>query len=166
MTGLVLIIPPIILAIMSPYAGRLSDRIPPQKLSAIGLGVILIPLIGLIFIDANTSVYAVIISMALIAVGTGLFSVPNTNAIMSSVSKEHAPYASATQITLRTCGQTMSFGLLTLICAFVMGSLPLTREYSYLFVNSFNIIALICVILCIIAIAFSIWSIRLSPRND
>ena len=166
LTGLILIVPPIILAIISPNSGRLSDKIHPQKLSTIGLGVILVPLIGLIFLDVTTSVYAVIIAMALIAVGTGLFSVPNTNAVMSSVPEEHAPYASATQITLRSCGQTMSLSLLTLICAFVMGTLPLSREYAGLFVDSLNIIAIICTVLCIIAIAFSIWGIKLSTHNS
>lgn len=165
-TGLILIVPPIILAVISPNSGRLSDKIHPQKLSTLGLGVILIPLVALIFVDANTSVYAVIIAMALIAVGTGLFSVPNTNAVMSSIPEEQAPYASATQITLRSCGQTMSLGLLTLICTFIMGSLPLSHEYADLFVNSFNMIALICAALCIIAIAFSIWGIRLSAHHE
>ena len=37
MAGMILIITPIIMAIMAPNAGKLSDRIHPQKLSAIGM---------------------------------------------------------------------------------------------------------------------------------
>lgn len=165
LTGLILIIPPIILAIMTPNAGKLSDKIHPQKLSTIGLGILLVPLIGLIFIGVNTSIYLVVAAMALIAIGTGIFSVPNTKAVMASISEEHAPYASATQTTLRSCGQTLSLGLLTLICSFVMGNLPLSTEFAGLFVDSLNIIALICTVLCAIAIAFSIWGIKSESPN-
>ncbi|AMD17290.1 major facilitator transporter [Methanobrevibacter sp. YE315] len=159
-TGYILIISSIILAIISPNAGRLSDRILPQKISTMGLVILLIPIVGLIFLDVNTPTYIVIIAMALLAVGTGFFSIPNTNAVVSSVSDECAPYAAATQITLRSCGQTLSLGLLTLICSFVMGNLPLSQENAGLLVASSRIIAVICTVLCIVAIVFSIWGIR------
>lgn len=160
LTGMILIISPIILALMSPISGRLSDNFHPQKIATIGLFVILTSIASIIFLRVNTPVYVVAAAMALIAFGTSLFSVPNTNAVMSSIDDEHAPYASATQLTLRSCGQTLSYGLLTLICSFVMGALPLSTEYAGLFVNSLNIVAMICTVLCIIAIVFSIGGIR------
>lgn len=164
LTGLILIIPPVLLTIITPLSGRLSDKFPPQKLSTIGLVIFLIPLIGLMFLDVKTPVYLIVISLVLIAVGTGIFSVPNTNAVMSSVGKKEASYASATQITLRSCGQTMSYGLLTLICSFVMGNLPLSIENAALFVSSARIIAFISLILCIIAIVFAIWGIKYDAK--
>jgi MFS family permease len=160
LTGSILIISPILLALISPLSGRLSDRIHPQKIATTGLCVMLIAIVSIIFLRVNTPLYFVAGAMALIAIGTALFSVPNTNAVMSSIDEEHAPYASATQLTLRSCGQTLSYGLLTLICSFVMGALPLSTEYAGLFVNSVNIIAMICTVLCLIAIVFSIRGIR------
>jgi len=160
LTGLVLMIPPILLAIITPNAGKLSDKIQPQKLSTIGLGIFLIPLILLMFIGIDTSLYIVISTMVLIAIGTGLFSAPNTNAIMSSVSKKHAPYASATQITMRACGQIFGLGLFTMICTHFMGNLPFSVENANLFINSVHTISIISILLCILAIAFAIWGIK------
>lgn len=164
LTGLILIIPPILLTILTPLSGKLSDKFNPQKLSTVGLVIFLIPLIGLLFLDVETPVYLIVITLILIAVGTGIFSVPNTNAVMSSVGKEEASYASATQITLRSCGQTMSYGLLTMVCSFVMGNLPLSIENAGLFVSSVRIIVFICLIICIIAIIFAIWGIKYDAK--
>ena len=164
LTGLILIIPPILLTILTPLSGKLSDKFNPQKLSTVGLVIFLIPLIGLLFLDVETPAYLIVITLILIAVGTGIFSVPNTNAVMSSVGKEESSYASATQITLRSCGQTMSYGLLTMVCSFVMGNLPLSIENAGLFVSSVRIIVFICLIICIIAIIFAIWGIKYDAK--
>lgn len=63
MAGLILIVTPIIMAIMAPNSGRLSDRIHPQKLAAIGMGIATLALLILIFLDANTPIWIVVIAM-------------------------------------------------------------------------------------------------------
>ena len=166
LTGLFLIVPPIILAVLTPISGKLSDMIHPQKLSTLGLVVLLIPIVLLIFLEVNTPVYLVVIEMALIAVGTALFSVPNTNAVMASIPEEDAPYGSAAQTTLRSFGQTLSLGLLTVVCSFVMGNLPLSVENAALIVSSSRLIAMISLLLCIIAIGFAVWGIRAEKINS
>ena len=166
MTGFMLIIPPILIGIISPFAGKLSDKTNPQKISTVGLTLILISIISMIFLNMNTPAYILILSMVILATGTGLFSVPNTNAIVSSVSEENASYASATQITLRSCGQTLSLGILTLVCSMVLGNLPLSTEYAGLILNSANIISVICTILCVIAILFSIRGIKTESNSN
>lgn len=165
-TGLALIITPIIIAIISPFSGKLSDKTNPQKISTVGLVLILISIMSIIFLNINTPVYLIIISMIILAMGTGLFSVPNTNAILSSVSQENASYASATQITLRSCGQTLSLSILTLVCSMVMGNLPLSTEYAGLILNSANIISVICAVLCVVAILFAVLGIKSEPNRS
>lgn len=166
LTGMVLLVQSVVLALVSPNAGKLSDKFHPQMISTIGLVILLVAIIGLSFLDVNTPVYVVVIAMILIAVGTGLFSSPNSNAIMSSVDEEYASYASATQSTLRACGETLGLGLLTLVCSFVMGDLPLSVENAGLIVSSSRIVAVCCSILCFIAIAFAIWGIRTEKTNS
>ena len=72
----------------------------------------------LVFLNNDMPVYIVVLAMILQGIGMGLFSSPNMNAIMSSVPPKDAPTASASQATMRTIGQTMSLGLLTLVFAF------------------------------------------------
>ena len=160
MSGLILIITPIIMAVMAPNAGKLSDRIHPQKLAAIGMSIATVTLVILIFLDANTPIYLIVIAMVLQGIGMGLFTSPNTNAIMSSVPPKETPNASAAQSAMRTIGQTMSLGLLTLIFAWVMGSLKLSSQYAGMIVQASQLICLICTIICIIAIFASLVGIR------
>ena len=160
MAGLILITTPIIMAIMAPNAGKLSDRIHPQKLAAVGIGIAAIALAILTFLTADTPLYVVVLAMILQGVGMGMFSSPNMNAIMSSVPPKYAPTASASQATMRTIGQTMSLGLLTLIFAWVMGNLQLSPEYAGMIVQASQTICLICTIACILAVFASLVGIR------
>lgn len=160
MSGLILIITPIIMALMAPNAGKLSDKIHPQKLAAIGMSIATITLVILIFLDANTPIYLIVIAMVLQGIGMGLFTTPNTNAIMSSVPAKETPNASAAQSAMRTIGQTMSLGLLTLIFAWIMGSLKLSPQYADMIIQASQLICLICTVICIIAIFASLVGIR------
>lgn len=160
MAGLILIVTPIIMAIIAPNSGKLSDRIHPQKLAAIGMAIATVALLILTFLNGNTPVYLVVIAMILQGVGMGLFSSPNMNAIMSSVPPKDAPTASASQATMRTIGQTMSLGLLTLIFAWIMGNLPLSTQYADLIVQSSQTICLICMVACLVSIFASLVGIK------
>ena len=160
MSGLILIITPIIMAVMAPNSGKLSDRIHPQKLAAIGMSIATVTLVILIFLDANTPLYLIVIAMILQGIGMGLFTSPNTNAIMSSVPPNETPNASAAQSAMRTIGQTMSLGLLTLVFAWIMGSLELSSQYANMIIQSSQIVCMICTIVCIVAIFASLVGIK------
>ena len=160
MAGMILIITPIIMAIMAPNSGKLSDRIHPQKLAAIGMAIATLSLLILIFLDANTPIWLIVIAMILQGVGMGLFTSPNTNAIMSSVPPNETPNASAAQSAMRTIGQTMSLGLLTLVFAWIMGSLPLATKYAGMVVQASQIVCIICTFLCVIAIFASLVGVK------
>ena len=160
MSGMMLIVTPIIMAIMAPNSGKLSDKMHPQKLAAFGMSIATVALLILIFLDANTPLYLIVIAMILQGVGMGLFTTPNTNAIMSSVPPNETPNASAAQSAMRTIGQTMSLGILTLVFAWIMGSLKLSSEYASMIVQSSQLVCLICTIICIVAIFASLVGLR------
>ena len=94
----------------------------------------------------------------------GLFSSPNMNAIMSSVPPKDAPTASASQATMRTIGQTMSLGLLTLVFAWVMGSLKLDPQYASMIVQASQTICIICTVACVLAVFASLVGIKSSDK--
>ncbi|WP_406534941.1 MFS transporter [Methanobrevibacter sp.] len=160
MSGIMLIVTPIIMAVMAPNSGKLSDKIHPQKLAAIGMSITTVALVILIFLDANMPLYLIVIAMILQGIGMGLFTTPNTNAIMSSVPPNETPNASAAQSAMRTIGQTMSLGILTLVFAWIMGNLKLTPQYAAMIVQASQLICIICTVICIIAIFASLVGIR------
>ena len=160
LTGFILIVSPVVMSITAPIAGRLSDRIHPQKLAAIGMAIATISMILLSFLDQNTPMYIIIIAMALQALGTGLFSSPNMNAIVSSVDEKDAAFASAGQLTTRAIGQAMSLGLLTVVFSWIMGDLVFSLGYASLIVRAIQIIFIVCVFTNILSIVASFIGIR------
>ena len=147
MAGLILLVAPLIQVIMAPISGRLSDKVNPQKLAAIGMFFGAISLAMLSMLGDSTPLWFLIVAMISHGLGFGIFSSPNTNAIMGSVPPKDTPVASASVATMRVIGQTMSMGMLTLVFAFVMGNVPMVEKYFPLLITSSQITCLICVVL-------------------
>jgi len=158
--GLILIITPAMMAIISPFSGKLSDRINPQILASIGMGFVSFALFMLIFLDTQTPLYFIAIAMFIQGLGYGLFSSPNTNAIMGSVPRHLSSVASAAVSTLRVIGQTLSLGMLTVIFAIVIGSVQILPQLYPLLIESSQLACIISTILCIIAIIASLIGMR------
>jgi len=159
-SGIVLIVTSGLMALIAPFSGRLSDKIDPQKLSALGMGLVAVSVAILSFLDANTPLYIIVIAMAIEGIGIGIFTTPNTNSIMSSIPRKFTSIASATVATARVIGQTLSLGMLTIIFAFIMGSVQiLPKNYPQL-IQSSQIAFIISTILCIIAIILSFIGIK------
>jgi EmrB/QacA subfamily drug resistance transporter len=109
--GLIMISQPIAMTLLSPVAGRLSDRINPGVIASAGMGLTASGLILLCFIKESTPDYLIVLLLVLMGIGFGLFSSPNSNAIMSSVEKRHLGVASGVVGTMRMVGQMMSMGI-------------------------------------------------------
>ena len=156
---------PLCQVVLAPIAGRLSDKYVPQILAAIGMGLGTISLLLFSFLNTETPLEFLIISMIIYGVGFGLFSPPNTNVIMSSVPPKNTSVASAAVATMRTVGQAMSMGILTLVFAFVMGNVPIVEQYYPLLISSCNITCLICVVLCVASVFASFVGIKSNDAN-
>ncbi|MFN8210805.1 MAG: MFS transporter [Bacteroidales bacterium] len=126
--GMIMISQPVAMALLSPVAGRLSDKRNPGIIASVGMGLTAAGLISLCFITGNTSHVAIIVLLAVMGVGFGLFSSPNSNAIMSSVEKKHLGVASGVVGTMRMVGQMMSMGIALMILALFVGTKTITPD--------------------------------------
>jgi MFS family permease len=134
--GLILIFQPVVMAISSPFAGKLSDRIEPQIVASMGMALTAVGLFLLAFLHTNTTLGFIITDLILIGLSFALFSSPNTNAVMSSVEKRFYGVASGTLGTMRLTGQMFSMGIALLIFAIYIGHTQITPEYYPLFMKS------------------------------
>ncbi|MGD0916015.1 MAG: MFS transporter [Thermodesulfobacteriota bacterium] len=134
--GSILIFQPVVMAIGSPFAGRLSDRIEPRIVASLGMALTAVGLFVLGFLHADTSLGFIIADLILIGSGFALFSSPNTNAVMSSVDKRFYGVASGTLGTMRLIGQMFSMGIAMLIFAIHIGHSQITPEYYPAFLMS------------------------------
>ncbi len=136
--GLILMAQPVIMALFSPLAGRLSDRIEPRLLASSGMAVCSAGLFLLSFVGSGSTVAFIGAALAVLGLGFALFSAPNTNAIMSSVEKRRLGIASAMLATMRLTGQMLSMGLAMLLFIIFMGRVKITPDVHPQFLTAFR----------------------------
>jgi EmrB/QacA subfamily drug resistance transporter len=153
--GIILVAQPIIMAITAPIAGRMSDRIDARLIATTGMATVTLALFTMTFIDSTTPITNIIIGLAVLGLGFGLFSSPNTNVIMGSVERKFYGVASATVSTMRLIGQTMSIGIATLVFALFIGRVQITPGQYPALMGSIQICFVVFTALCFIGVFVS-----------
>lgn len=147
--GLVMIAQPLVIAVLSPYAGRISDRMEPRIIASIGMACTGIGLWLLASLGLHTSLTRVVAYLLLAGFGFSLFASPNANAIMSAVDKGQFGSAGGAVATMRVLGQLCSMGLVAMSFALTIGPVEITPEtYAQLeraLALSFHIAAALCI---------------------
>ncbi|HNS98357.1 MAG TPA: MFS transporter [Polyangiaceae bacterium] len=154
--GFVLMASPIMMALLSSSAGKLSDRYNPGVLASLGMGLTSMGLVVLAFISERTSVALIVGTLAIMGIGFALFSSPNSNAIMSSVEKRQLGNASGMLGTMRNVGQTSSMAIALLLLALYMGRESIQPSNYALFMNSMKTGFVIFLVLCILGVMASL----------
>ena len=119
--GFIMISQPVAMTLLSPLAGKLSDKKNPGTIASVGMGMTAVGLVMLCFISELTPDYVIVLLLILMGVGFGLFSSPNSNAIMSSVDKRNLGVASGVVGTMRMVGQMMSMGIAMMLISLYIG---------------------------------------------
>ena len=154
--GLVLATQTFVMALISPLSGRLSDKYPSRILASIGMAITTAGLIIFAFLNANTSIYLILLSLVLMGLGSGIFSTPNTHAVMNSVKRRYFGVASATISTMRIVGQTLSMGMVLVIFSIYVGAVQFNPGNYPQLLTSINVMFTISAILGFIAIFASL----------
>ena len=162
--GVVLIAQPIVMAVLSPLAGKLSDKIEPRVIASLGMVLTTLGLIILALVNHHTTLLFIVISLMVLGFGFALFSSPNMNAIMGSVSKKHYGIASGSVGTMRLLGQMLSMGIATLVIALYIGRVPITPDLYPLLISSVRITFIISAGLCAVGTFFSLYRGDLRSR--
>jgi len=150
--GLILVAQPVMMAIFAPLAGRLSDKFVPQKIAALGMALSTVGLAIFTLINSQTSIGFITIGLIILGIGFGLFSSPNTNAIMGSVERRFYGVASAMVSTMRLLGQTLSMGLALMVFAIFIGNVAITQEQYPALLSSIHTVFIVCTIMCFVGI--------------
>lgn len=153
--GLVLIAQPVMMAVLSPLAGRLADRIEPRKIATSGMAITAIGLFLFLFIDQATSILYIIGTLIILGFGFAMFSSPNMSAIMGSVEKRFLGIASGTVGTMRLLGQMTSMAVAMVVFSIFIGREEITPANYDLFLHSVQVCFTISSILCVVGIFFS-----------
>lgn len=114
-TGIIMIVYPLVMAVVAPISGRVSDKIGSEILTFIGL---LLNCIGLFLMSTLTefsSLYMLIIYIIIMSIGNALFQSPNTSLIMSNAPKNMLGISGSVNALTRNLGMITGISLSVLI---------------------------------------------------
>jgi MFS family permease len=108
-----------------PVSGYLSDRYGAKLFATGGLVIMALSFVGLLLIPVNFA-YPVFASLLFLnGVGSGLFSAPNTTAVMNAVPAGERGVASGIRATFQNAGMVLSIGVFfSLLVAGLSHALP------------------------------------------
>jgi len=158
--GLVLLVQPIMMAILSPLTGWLSERVQPRLLASSGMALMAGGLLGFSTLVAASPLALVLGLSFVVGVGYALFSAPNTNAVMGSVDRTDYGVASSTLATMRVVGQAMSMSIVLLFLSIYVGTAELNPQkvagLSADFLLAMHWALRIFTVLCVVGIGASL----------
>lgn len=158
--GLVLLIEPVMMVIFSPISGSLSDKWGSTHIASLGLVIISLSFF-LLYLSPNLSIPYVMVILAVLGIGFGLFSAPNTNSVMGSARGNRFGTASGILGTMRFSGQLLSISLAVFIMSnympkvltyaiFMGGNIKLNQHEAISFVEGLRVIMFVSAVISLI----------------
>jgi MFS family permease len=97
--------------VAGPLSGYLSDRFGARLFATGGLILVAVAFVGLLLLPVDFSYPAFAALLVVSGIGQGMFSAPNTSAIMSSVPANQRGVASGMRSTFQNSGTALSIGV-------------------------------------------------------
>jgi EmrB/QacA subfamily drug resistance transporter len=110
-TGLILTAQPIVMAIIAPFSGTLSDRIGPRLPAVLGMAILGMGIFMLSRLGPHTPLLYVVLGLIVTGLGTGMFISPNNSALMGSAPRTRQGIAAGTMATSRSAGMVLGIGI-------------------------------------------------------
>jgi EmrB/QacA subfamily drug resistance transporter len=126
--GLILTAMPIVMAIVAPLSGTLSDRIGTRIPAVLGMLVMGIGLLLLAGLDASTSNAGLVMKLAAVGFGIGTFISPNNSALMGAAPRRRQGIAAGMLATARNVGMVLGVGLAGAIFTTYLGNQSLLSQ--------------------------------------
>ena len=141
-----MLIQPLVMALLSPLAGKLSDTHAPTWIATLGMTMTAIGILGLVVAVHLQSFWLVVPVVVVIGVGFAFFAAPNNNAIMGSVAKHQYSLATSMIGTVRLVGQVVSVAIVTMVLSLDWDALTPGAGLMRNIEISFVVFTVLCVI--------------------
>jgi MFS family permease len=132
-TGLMLTTQPIVMAIVAPLSGALSDKIGSRALATSGMAILAIGLVALGNLGPTAPLWAVALSLVVTGFGTGIFGSPNNNALMGAAPRHRQGIAGGLLACARNTGMVLGIGLAGAIFTTVLAHAPAAMQADAIF---------------------------------
>ncbi|MGE5708449.1 MAG: MFS transporter [Bacteroidota bacterium] len=132
-SGWVLMVQPLVMAIVAPISGALSDRIPPRWLATVGMLILALGMGLLSRLGQQSTPADVVLALAVAGFGTGMFTTPNNNALMGAAPRGSQGVAAGILATARNVGMALGVGVAgAIFSSFAPLSLYVALDRSFL----------------------------------
>jgi EmrB/QacA subfamily drug resistance transporter len=119
--GLMLTAQPIIMAIVAPLSGSISDRIGTRLPATFGMITLALGLILLSRLDGQSSLPLIALALGIAGLGTGTFISPNNSALMGAAPGYRQGIAAGILATARNMGMALGVGFAGAIFTTILG---------------------------------------------
>lgn len=113
LAGVIMTVSPLVLALVAPISGYLSDKLGAEKISFVGVTTLAVGILSLTIFTESTALPIVAILIGLMSLGSGMFQSPNNSLIMSSVEKTKLGVAGSVNALVRNLGMVSGIALST-----------------------------------------------------
>ena len=158
--GLLLMIQTLIQCLLSPWAGKLADRIYPGKIATFGMGLCALALLLAWRIDADSSIVFAVAVFVVMGIGFALFSSPNTTLIMNSVPRGLYGMASSLTAIARSLGMLAGMAISTWLVEFFMGHTTINPQTQAAFMDTMHWAMIVFACICFMGIFCSMGRLR------
>jgi len=153
--GLFLLLQPSMMALFSPKAGALSDRLQPRFVATSGMAMTAIGLAAFSFLTAVSPIWQIAVNLLFIGIGFAFFSSPNSNAIMGAVEPRQYGVAASVLSVMRLGGQAISMAIVTVLLS-VYTVDAMSPEYLPSLLAAFHKIFEVLAVSCVLGVAASL----------
>lgn len=155
-TGLFLMLPPFIIAVLSPIGGTLSDKIGPEILTLIGLLLMGLGFFLMSFLTQYSKIGCATIFVAVMSIGQAMFQPSNNTLIMSNCSKNRLGIAGSVNSLVRNLGQiigitlstTILYKFMSIILGYRVSDYVTGKDYAFIY-GMKNVYVILTIICCI-----------------
>lgn len=173
--GLLMMLLPIVMVVVAPISGTLSDKIGSELLTFAGLIVMVIAQIGLSQLNHNSPIPLVGLWIGMLGLGSGLFQSPNNSLVMSKIPRTQLGIAGSINSLVRNVGMVVGITVATTTLFAVMSSEAGERVTGLIpgrpdiFLSGMHVVFLSSASICLIAAVLTgwrLWTSRRSAKND
>jgi EmrB/QacA subfamily drug resistance transporter len=126
--GWIIVADSVIIMALAPIAGSLSDRFGSRLLCTTGCALIAVAQLLISTVDLDSSVWRIILPLALQGLGWALFNSPNQSAVLGSVSMQQVGSASGMLATAARTGGAMGVALSAMLFSSLLSAAGLSQK--------------------------------------
>ncbi|MCM3698874.1 MFS transporter [Paenibacillus macerans] len=169
--GLLMMLFPIVMVIVAPLSGALSDKIGSELLTFAGLIVMVVAQVGLAGLHGSSPIFLVGVWIAMLGLGSGLFQSPNNSLVMSKVPRTQLGIAGSINSLVRNIGMVVGITVATTTLFGVMSSLAGQRVTGLvpgrpdLFLSGMHVVFMTSATICLVAAVLTGWRLWSAKRG-